>query len=185
MYCLYCGKKNKEEAKKCEKCGHEILPLVSVSALEYEKVHIDAIEILEKAKVGFFDKGERKKFINSVREGKCGFVKIIFENYFEISETRGDDSSQDRYSYANVRTVLGNPCMEGVRVLDGFLPSESEDNYLLHYMIKKDDIYMLVGGNTVSYIENNLKDILGCFHVYTVDRNIKATEGSIADILGF
>lgn len=185
MNCIYCGKNNEEEAKKCQKCGCEIMPLVSVKELEYEMVSVTAIETLEKTKVGLFDRGDKKKFLSSVKEGTCGFVKIIYEENFEVSETRSDDCSPDWYFYANIRTVTGNPCKEGVRILDGFHHSENEDNYLLHYKLKKNDIYILVGGNTVSYLENNLKDILGCFHVYNVKRKMKAAEGSIADKLGW
>lgn len=182
--CIYCGKKNKEEAIKCQSCGCEILPLISVSELEYEAVHATAVETLEQKKVGFFDRGDKKKFLTSVKEGTCGFAKIVFEEYFVVSESRSDDSSPDRYSYANIRTVSGNPCKEGVRVLDLFLPSDSAENYLLHYKLKKNDIYMLVGGNTVSYLEDNLKDILGCIHVNTEKRDLPVAEGSIADRIG-
>ncbi len=162
MYCVYCKRKNDDNAKVCEKCGVELLPIVQLESLNYETMNSAYAEDLKGVKVGFTYKGELKRLISCIENGDCSYYPVRIEGWYTITSSNIEDTVHSSDTYYKVQTLNKNPLAYDIEIANycNYSPAVMEHSYILRRKIKNKYKYMLVPSTETSYMIENIKGLL-------------------------
>lgn len=111
-YCIYCGHpvKGVDECGNCKEKVQEIIPLENVV---FESIPGYIISQFEKAKVSFFAKSTRARYVNNMKNRKAGYKKVTI---YQMYAAPYMDSYTSNVMYVSVRDMDGSPIAKDIAI---------------------------------------------------------------------
>lgn len=129
------------EAAELEKARQA--EMTNVAEIVFEKFGEDKISVAESVKTDIFNRGDKKKIIESLRDGRAGFVKVTVEDEKAYFESTGENTHE--YKYGSLKTL------DGIAIQGRFI---EEYGHVFYNMSWYDDDEMLEDG---TYVDNTAK----------------------------
>lgn len=111
-YCIYCGHpvKGLDECGNCKEKVQELLPLENIA---FESIPGYIISQFEKAKVSFFARSARTKYVNNMKNHKAGYIKVTI---YQMYAAPYMDSYTSNVMWVSVRDMDGNPIAKDIAI---------------------------------------------------------------------
>ncbi|MBQ0012274.1 MAG: hypothetical protein KBT07_06145 [Clostridiales bacterium] len=140
--------------------------LTAKEFLVFSPFTAEQIAVADSVKAGLFGKGEKKKFMESMRNGTAGFAEVIVLDETELTESNGDSSRSSHYGaiqttsdgtkyqgyfYEPSGQVFypmswydDDEMLEDGTYIDNTANKPKKKGYIIHYFIGKEEQYALL-----------------------------------------